>query len=58
MFDGHCPESPEIICATMLSSLPLVYSSLQEHQRDDVVCLDLRRKVENQENCGKKFLHL
>jgi hypothetical protein len=32
MFEGHCPESPDIVCATMLSSLPLVYSSLQEHQ--------------------------
>ena len=22
MFEGHCPENPELICATMLSSLP------------------------------------
>ena len=55
MFDGHSSESPEIVCATMLSSLPLVYSSLQEHQKDDVLCQDLRGKVENKEAAADNF---
>jgi hypothetical protein len=25
LFDGHCPESPEIVCATVLSSLPFSF---------------------------------
>jgi hypothetical protein len=28
MFEGQCPESPKNVCATMLRSLPIVYSSL------------------------------
>jgi hypothetical protein len=55
MFEGHCPENPEIVCATMLGSLPLVYSSLQEHQREDVFYQDLRKKVQNKEAAGNNF---
>jgi len=55
MFDGHCPESPEIVCATMLNSLPLVYSSLQEYQGDDALCRDLKRKVENKIAAADNF---
>jgi len=29
MFEGHCPENPEILCASLMDSLPLVYSSLR-----------------------------
>jgi hypothetical protein len=55
MYDGHCPESPEMVCATMLSSLPLVYSSLHEHQGGDALCQELRRKVEHKEAGGENF---
>ena len=37
---------PEMVCAVMLQSLPLVYSSLEEHQAEDEFCKDLKRKIE------------
>jgi hypothetical protein len=55
MFEGHCQETQENVCATMLSSLPVVYSSFQEHQGDDALCQDLRRKVENKEAAAVSF---
>jgi len=39
----------------MLNSLPLVYSSLQDHQRDDPFCKDLREGVENKERRANNF---
>jgi hypothetical protein len=42
MFEGDCWETPEMKCAALLQSLPLVYSSLEEHQRQDAFCTDLR----------------
>jgi hypothetical protein len=55
MFEGQCQENPELICAGMLGSLPLVYSSLQEHQRNNVFCEDLRKRVENKESRGNNL---
>ena len=55
MFEGQTRDSPELVCATMLSSLPLVYPSLQEHQKNDAFCEDLRKKVEGKEDMGKRF---
>ena len=55
MFGGPPPQNPESICATMLNSLPLVYSSLQDHQRDDPFCKDLREGVENKEKRANDF---
>jgi len=55
MFEGQSPESPDLACANMLSSLPLVYSSLSEHQKGDPFCEDLRKKVRGKETSGKDF---
>jgi len=55
MFEGQTFESPEMICANLLNSLPLVYYSLYEHHKDDVFCQDLRKKVEGKEASGKNF---
>jgi len=55
MFEGHCPENPEIFCASLMDSLPLVYSSLQEYQQMDSWCQDLLRKVDRKETAGNKF---
>jgi hypothetical protein len=55
MFEGHCPENPETVCASMLGSLPLVYSSLEEHQRDGVLCRGLVKKVKGKESAGNNF---
>ena len=41
MLEGESQETPEMKCAALLQSLPLVYSSLEEHQRQDVFCTDL-----------------
>jgi hypothetical protein len=55
MFEGHTPDDLEGICSMMLNSLPLVYSSLQEHQRDDGFCEDLRKRVDRKESAANKF---
>jgi hypothetical protein len=34
-----------MICATLIKSLPLVYSSIAEHQAGDPFCEDLRQKI-------------
>ena len=47
MFEGARAEAPEMVCATLLESLPLVYSSLEEHQKEDALCKDLREKIQN-----------
>jgi transposase InsO family protein len=47
VFEGACAEAPEMACATLLESLPLVYSSLEEHQKEDSLCKDLREKIQN-----------
>jgi len=50
MFEGECSETLEGTCASLLQSLPLVYSSLGEHQKTDAFCEDLRKRI--QENPG------
>jgi hypothetical protein len=42
MFEGVSEEVPEVSCAALLESLPLVYSSLEEHQREVAFCKSLR----------------
>jgi hypothetical protein len=38
MFEGNCGEAPKTRCASLMQSLPLVYSSLEEHQKGDSWC--------------------
>ena len=45
MFEGDCTEAPDMACATLLESLPLVYSLFEEHQKSDPLCKDLREKI-------------
>jgi hypothetical protein len=42
MFEGECSEILEGTCASLMQSLPLVYSSLEEHQKTDAFCKGLR----------------
>jgi len=35
VFEGQPGESPEMTCAALLEFLPLVYSSIEEHQTTD-----------------------
>jgi hypothetical protein len=50
MFDGNSGETPEINCAALCQSLPLVYSSLGEHQKEDAYCADLRNRIQASPN--------
>ena len=45
MFEGKSHETPEMACAAMLESLPLIYSSLEEHQAEDEFFKDLKQKI-------------
>jgi len=45
VFEGRSEESPEMVCAALLESLPLVYSSMEEHQGNDPFCKDLQEKI-------------
>jgi hypothetical protein len=45
MFEGTSGDVPEFNCATLWQSLPLVYSSLEQHQSEDPYCRDLREKL-------------
>jgi hypothetical protein len=46
MFEGDCSKMPEMNCTALLESLPLVYSSLEDHQKEVSFCKDLRDKVQ------------
>jgi len=43
-------------CAAILESLPLVYSSLEQHQVTDSFCQDIRSKINNKSMGAEKFL--
>ena len=55
VFEGNIRESPEMKCATILESLPLVYSSLEEHQMGDQLCKDLRQKITTNSSGSENF---
>ena len=55
MFDGNSPETPEVMCANLLNSLPLVFSSLEEHQKGDAFCENLRGKIQGKGAEAKVF---
>ena len=46
MFDGQNHDTPEVVCAGLLQSLPIVYSSLEEYQAEDEFCKNVKRKIE------------
>jgi hypothetical protein len=45
MFEGNAGEIPEVNCAALWQSLPLIYSSLGTHQKEDVYCMDLMNEI-------------
>ena len=45
IFKGTAQKSPEMMCTAILQSLPLVYSSLYEHQLNDEFCTNIRQKI-------------
>ena len=58
VFEGAVHQSPQMLCSAVLESLPLVYSSLEEHQLQDPYCEDIRRKIaSNSGDVGNFRLH-
>ena len=45
IFEGKAEKRPEVTCAVLLESLPLVYSSLPRCQADDPFCKAMRAKI-------------
>ena len=45
VFEGTVHHSLQMLCSAVLESLPLVYSSLEEHQLQDPYCQDVRQKI-------------
>ena len=56
MYEGAVIEDAETSCAVLFSSLPLVYTSLKEHQDQDDFCQELLRKVRSKLTGGAKFV--
>jgi hypothetical protein len=46
IFEGESCETPEMKCVALLQSLPLVYSSLEEHHKQDPFCVGLHDKIQ------------
>ena len=58
VFEGTAPHSPQMLCTVVLESLPLVYSSLEEHQRQDPYCEDIRQRIaSNSADVGNFRVH-
>ena len=55
VFEGECEEIPEMTCAALLESLPLVYLSLEAHQREDPLCGDLEKEIQSSRGGTGKF---
>jgi len=45
IFESKICEGPKLTCASLLESLPLVYSSIESHQADDPFSKDVRAKL-------------
>jgi hypothetical protein len=45
MFEATTVEVPEMNCAEVWQSSPLIYSSLGQHQHENPYCVDLRDKL-------------
>jgi hypothetical protein len=55
VFDGQVSPDPPASWMALLQSLPLVYSSLSDHQSKDPLCVDLRRRITDGLNNEAKF---
>jgi phospholipid-translocating ATPase len=55
MFEREVAENPEFSCAVLRASLPLVYSSLKEHQEGEVFCKELWGKVQQAQGGSDNF---
>ena len=58
MFEGDRGENPEAMCASLIQSLPLVYSSLEEHQKGDPWCSEVLDRERADHKRNNSFTHL
>jgi hypothetical protein len=52
---GEEGENPEVKCMGLLQSLPLMYYSLEEHQKGDSMCKELYGKIQAGQKGVEKF---
>ena len=55
MFEGVAVERTEVTCAALLDSLPLVYTSLEEHQKGDDFCQSVVEKIRRKQPAVERF---
>jgi transposase InsO family protein len=55
MFEGIERDTPEEECVAVVQSLPLVYSSLAEHQEKDAFCNDIRSQIQTGKADGSNY---
>ena len=55
VFEGQVSQEPDVSWMALLQSLPLVYSSLADHQDKGPFCIDLRGRITNGLNNDAKF---
>ena len=55
VFEGMSCEGPELTCAPLMDSLPLVYSSVEQYEADDPLCKVLKVKIEAGQAAAEKF---
>jgi len=54
-FEGGPDENVEVSCGALLESLPLVYSSLKEHQENDAFCMEVLKKIQDKQTGVENF---
>jgi hypothetical protein len=57
MFEGENCETPKTVCVALMQSLPLIYSSLEEHQKRDPFCMDICDKLRTRDGGFDNFQH-
>jgi len=55
MYIGEATEDTEALCGALLESLPLVYSSLEQHQNQDGFCVKIREELQEKRTSAKSF---
>jgi hypothetical protein len=55
MFEGQKPEDPEKMCGSLIAALPLLYSSLKEHQASDDFCQRLSAQIKGKDRRAENF---
>jgi hypothetical protein len=55
MFESGTEEIPDVMCANLLESLPLIYTSLDQHQKEDPFCKGVLEGIVKKEAGSEKY---